>query len=140
VSSESRSRRKTPSKARPLVLVADDFSGAREVYARLLAASGYRVVEAASGEEAVTKALELAPQLILMDLLMPGVDGWEAIRRLRADPRTSAVAIVVITAVTEGKQAPALKQIGCDAYLLKPTPPETLLEVVRTLLVERAAG
>ena len=131
------SRKKPPA---PLILVADDFTGAREVYARLLAASGYRVVEASSGDEALQKAIDLGPALILMDLLMPGVDGWEAIRRLRSDARTSRVGIVVITAVTEGKAAQSIQRIGCDAYLLKPTPPETLLEVVRNVLAERGRG
>jgi CheY-like chemotaxis protein len=135
------SRRRAPARKeppRPLVLVVDDFTGAREVYSRLLKASGYEVEAAASGEEAIEKAIASQPDLVLMDLVMPGVDGWEAIRRLRADSRTSDSRILIITGTTNSEAAQTAKRAGCDAFLLKPVLPETLLEVVRGVLAKRS--
>ena len=77
--------------AEPLVLVVDDYQDAREMYAEYFKASGFRVAEARTGIEAVAKARELLPDCILMDLSLPGIDGWEATRQLKADqtPRRS---------------------------------------------------
>jgi two-component system cell cycle response regulator DivK len=127
-----------PAERRPVVLVVDDFTGAREVYARLLKASGFEVEVASSGEEAIEKAAEAQPDLVLMDLVMPGVDGWEAIRRLRLNQRTRDTRILIITGTTNSEAAQTAKRAGCDAFLLKPVLPETLIEVVRGVLAKRS--
>ncbi|HLM46046.1 MAG TPA: response regulator, partial [Myxococcaceae bacterium] len=72
----------------PLVLIVDDYQDAREMYAEYLEFSGFRVAEARNGAEAVEKAFALRPSVILMDLSLPVMDGWEATRRLKADART----------------------------------------------------
>lgn len=125
---------------KPLILVVDDYGDARELYARVLSHSGFRVAEAASGPESIEKGFALRPDLILMDVAMPGMDGWEAIRQLKADARTQQSPIVVITGAAYSDGARKTKQAGCDAYLVKPCLPETLIEVVRRLLGQRPSG
>jgi CheY-like chemotaxis protein len=119
-----------------LILVVDDYAVARELYSGFLRSAGFRVEEAGAGPEAVEKAVTQRPRLILMDLSMPGMDGLEVIRRLRADPRTASCRIVVVTGAAYVDGARKAKQAGCDAYLVKPCLPETLLGVVRGLLDE----
>jgi CheY-like chemotaxis protein len=124
----------------PLILVVDDYGDAREVYVRVFQSAGYRVAEAANGEEAVEKGLSLRPELVLMDLIMPGMDGWEVIHRLKANERTKECPIVVITGAPHGADTRRAHDAGCDAYLVKPVLPEALLRVVRDLLSRKAAG
>ena len=81
----------------PLILVVDDYQDAREMYAEYLQFSGFRVAEAKNGNEAVEKAFALKPDLILMDLSLPGMDGWEATRRLKADEATKHIPVVALT-------------------------------------------
>jgi two-component system, cell cycle response regulator DivK len=122
-----------------LLLVVDDYPPARELYVRLFRSAGYRVEEAASGEEAIEKSLRLRPNLILMDLILPGMDGLQVIRHLKADERTKARPTVVITGAPRDDRARGAHEAGCDAYLVKPVLPEALLRVVRDLL-ERTAS
>jgi len=79
------------SKSPPLVLVVEDYQDAREMYAAYLQFSGYRVAEATNGIEAIERANELMPDIILMDLALPKMDGWEATRRLKLDDRTKHI-------------------------------------------------
>jgi two-component system cell cycle response regulator DivK len=130
-------RKRSAAKA-SLVLVVDDFAAARHMYGHFLTSSGYRVEEAQGGPEAIEKGLALRPDLILMDLAMPGMDGWEAIHRLKSHERTKDSLIVVVTGMAHAGGAKKAKAAGCDAYLLKPCLPETLLGVVRSLLGRRA--
>ena len=81
--------------SRPLVLVVDDYQDAREMYAESLGACGFSVAEAETGDEAVAKAFELVPDAIVMDLSLPGMDGWTATRTLKTDARTRAIPVVV---------------------------------------------
>jgi len=120
-----------------LILVVDDFPATREMYGRFLGYSGFHVEEASSGPEALKKSFTLKPQIIIMDLTMPGMDGWEAIRKLKADERTRHTPIVVVTGASFSGGAQKAKDAGCDAYLVKPCLPETLLGVVRSLLDKR---
>ena len=85
------------SDARPLVLVVDDYQDAREMYAEYLSFSGFRVAEAGTGVEALEKAFELQPDVILMDLSLPGMDGWAATRRLKTDDLTRHIPVVALT-------------------------------------------
>ncbi len=109
------------------MLVVDDFLDAREMYAEYFAFSGFRVVEASNGAEAVQKALELIPHVILMDLSMPGMDGWEATRRLKADRRTKHIPVIALTGHALTGYAESAKQAGCDAFVTKPCLPDTLV-------------
>jgi two-component system, cell cycle response regulator DivK len=124
----------------PLVLVVDDFLDAREMYAEYFVFSGFRVVEATNGEEAVRKALELTPQVILMDLSMPGMDGWEATRRLKADQRTKDIPVIALTGHALTGLSESAKLAGCDAFVTKPCLPHKLFEEVRRVLGASKTG
>jgi CheY-like chemotaxis protein len=120
---------------RPLALVIDDYDDTREMYAEVLRLEGFRVESASDGQEALKKVVELLPDIIIMDLYMPIMDGWETIRRLRADERTRRIPIIACT----GEQAPnAAHDCHADVLLAKPCPLDTLLLEVRQLL-RRAA-
>src|SRR5881409_2770785 len=82
---------------KPLVLVVDDFADNREMYSEYLSFSGYDVIEARNGKEAVDAAQARLPDIIIMDLSLPVMDGWEATRRLKADDRTRRIPVVALT-------------------------------------------
>lgn len=118
------------------LLVADDSADTRTVLRRTLARRGYRVVEAADGREAVEVALRECPDLILMDLNMPVMDGLAATERIRElKERCGDVAIVAVTAFDTYGMKEAALEAGCDAYLLKPLALDELEEVVARLIV-----
>ncbi|HEY7498087.1 MAG TPA: response regulator [Vicinamibacterales bacterium] len=122
----------------PLVLVVEDYQDAREMYAAYLQFSGYRVAEAANGLEALEKTRELMPDIILMDLALPKMDGWEATRRLKADERTRHIPIVALTGHALAGHAEGARQAGCDAFVTKPCLPDALVtEIQRMLSVRR---
>ena len=104
------------------------------MYWRRSLCSGFRVVEASNGAEAVEKALELTPDLILMDLSLPGMDGWEATRRLKADRRTKHIPVVALTGHALSGFWDMAKKAGCDAFVTKPCLPDRLVGEVRRLL------
>src|SRR5262245_35527060 len=79
------------------ILLVDDFDDNREMYAEYLEYSGFRVTQASNGHEALARAFEQPPDLIVMDLSLPGMDGWEATRRLKADSRTKSIPVVALT-------------------------------------------
>lgn len=118
----------------PLVLVVDDFQDNREMFAEYLIFSGFRVAEAATGREALERAFELLPDLILMDLSLPEIDGWEATRHLKNDPRTKRIPIVALTGHTLAGHSRDAKDAGCDAFLTKPCLPDALVVEIRRLL------
>jgi two-component system cell cycle response regulator DivK len=124
----------TKSAPAPLVLVVDDFEDNRELYLEYLAHHGYRTVGASSGGQAIALALEHAPDLVLMDLSLPVMDGWEATRRLKADPRTRATPVVALTGHVLSSHAQRASDVGCDAFLAKPCLPDQVLQTVRRLL------
>ena len=119
---------------RPLVLVVDDYQDAREMYAECLDQSGFSVAEAESGDEAVAKALALMPALIVMDLALPGMDGWSATRAIKTDERTRAIQVVALTGHARSDASTAARDAGCDAFLTKPCLPDAVVEIVRRLL------
>ena len=118
----------------PLILVVDDYQDAREMYAEYLQFSGFRVAEARNGNEAVEQAFALKPDLILMDLSLPGMDGWEATRRLKADERTSRIPIVALTGHALAGASEGAKKAGCDSFVTKPCLPDDLVVEVRRML------
>ena len=99
------------SKAR--VLLVDDYPDAREMYTEYLEYSGYEVVEAANGVEALQRAIDTAPDIILMDLSLPVMDGWEATRRLKADTRTASIPVVALTGHALAGISEGAKKAGC---------------------------
>ena len=123
---------------KPLVLVVDDYQDAREMYAEYLEFSGFRVAEAANGAEALDKAFALLPDVILMDLSLPIIDGWEATRRLKADERTKAIPVVALTGHAMAGEATGDQEVKCDAFVIKPCLPDTLVAEVKKVLAARA--
>jgi two-component system, cell cycle response regulator DivK len=118
----------------PLVLVVDDYQDAREMYAECLLAYGFRVAEARNGLEALTQAGSLRPDVILMDLSLPGIDGWEATRQLKADRLTRDIPIVAMTGHAGRRASEAARKAGCASFVLKPAlPDQVVLEVKRAL-------
>jgi CheY-like chemotaxis protein len=118
----------------PLILVVDDYQDAREMYAEYLQFSGFRVAEARNGNEAVDQAFALRPDLILMDLSLPGKDGWEATRELKADDRTRHIPIVALTGHALAGASDGAKKAGCDSFVTKPCLPDDLVVEVRRML------
>jgi CheY-like chemotaxis protein len=113
------------------VLVVDDHDDARDLLAVIVSGRGYEVETAADGEAAVAEARRSKPDVIIMDLFMPGVDGYEAARRLRADPALARVPIVAHTA----RSSPTGMESGLfDACCIKPCPPDDLLRVLEQVL------
>ena len=119
---------------RPRVLLVDDYPDAREMYAEYLDFSGFEVVEAANGMEALQRAAETGPDIILMDLSLPVMDGWEATRRLKADTRTSHIPVVALTGHALAGISAGAKNAGCDAFVTKPCLPEDLVKEIRKVL------
>ena len=122
-----------------LVLVVEDYQDAREMYAAYLQFSGYRVAEATNGEEAIEKTLELLPDIILMDLALPKMDGWEATRRLKSDERTKHIPIVALTGHALAGHAEGARQAGCDSFVTKPCLPDALVAEIKKMLPERGS-
>jgi CheY-like chemotaxis protein len=124
----------------PLILIVDDYQDAREMYAEYLKASGFRVAEARTGIEAVAKARELGPDCILMDLSLPGIDGWEATRQLKADQKTTRIPVVAITGHASELASRDAKAAGCTSFVLKPALPDAVVsEVKKAIAVADAA-
>jgi len=121
----------------PLVLVVEDYQDTREMYAAYLQFSGFRVAEAADGMEAIEKTRELLPDIILMDLALPKMDGWEATRRLKADDRTSHIPIVALTGHALAGYAEGALKAGCDAFVTKPCLPDALVAEIQRMLSAR---
>lgn len=119
---------------RPLILLVDDFPDNREMYALYLEYVGYQVAEAATGHEALALTLELSPDLIVMDLSLPGLDGWEATRRLKGDPRTKGIPVLALTGHALEGYSEGARNAGCDAFITKPCLPEELVVEIRALL------
>jgi twitching motility two-component system response regulator PilH len=114
-----------------VVLVVDDVKTDRELMGRVVSAAGHRAEYAESGDEAVKKAKTLKPALILLDVVMPGTDGFAACRALHKDPDTSSIPVVLVTQkATEADQFWGKKQ-GCADYVTKPFTPEQMTQVIR---------
>jgi len=120
----------------PLVLVVDDDRDGRDMYTATLKAAGFRVEEAADGFEAVDKGYKLHPDLILMDLLMPRLDGWEVIGWLKGNRNTRDIPILAVTGA-QPEQRDLAREAGVHSVLVKPCPPDRLLGEIRTVLAER---
>lgn len=115
----------------PLVLIVDDVDHGREICSEYLEFRGFRVATAADGQEALDKAFELRPDVILMDLSLPVIDGWEATRRLKKDDRTRHIPVIALTAHALASAHERAKDAGCDAVVTKPCLPKDLETEVR---------
>lgn len=113
------------------VLVVEDDTDNRRIVTKVLSIDGYEVIEATDGVEALDKVRIEHPDLILMDLALPHLDGWEATRRLKKDPATRAIPIVALTAVAMRGDEEQARAAGCDDYLSKPARPITIRAMVK---------
>jgi CheY-like chemotaxis protein len=105
---------------KPSILVVDDSTDGREMLLEYLAFRQFQVAEAHNGDDAIHVARRIRPDIILMDLSMPVVDGWEATRRLKADPLTNDAVIIAVTAHAFPPEQEAARLAGCDAVICKP--------------------
>jgi len=116
------------------ILVAEDDRDNRHIVVKVLTREGYEILEAADGRAAVDAARAYRPDLIMMDVGMPYVDGLEASRRLKADPESADIPIIALTAFAMRGDEERARQAGCDGYLSKPCRPDTIRAAVRQYL------
>lgn len=111
----------------PLILLVEDFDDAREMYSEYLSFCGFRVATATNGQQAIDQARALGPDLILMDLSLPGIDGWEATRILKTDSTTAHLVIVALSAHALAADGEGARAAGCDGFIAKPCLPPDLV-------------
>lgn len=124
----------------PLILIVEDFDDAREMYRVYLEFTGFRVETARDGREAIEKARTLQPDLVLMDLSLPGIDGWEATRLLKSEPATRNILIVALSAHALATERQRARSAGCDGFIAKPCLPPDLVEEISKYLKAQASG
>ena len=118
------------------ILYVEDNEYNLKIVRQLLGRTSYRLIEAMDGELGVETALRELPDLILMDIQLPKLSGLDATRRLRADPKTAAIPIIVITSFALSGDDQKAKDAGASAYLAKPYSPRELLQMIRKLVPE----
>jgi len=117
-----------------LVLLVEDDEDSRRIVRTLLTRAGHEMVEAVTGPEGVAAAQAHLPDLILMDLQLPGYDGFEATRRLKANPALQHIPILAVTSYVMSDDESRALEAGCDGYVSKPFSPRQLLETIRDFL------
>ncbi len=122
------------------ILIVEDNADNRDIYTTILRHHGYEVHEAETGEDGLVQAARILPALILMDVSMPGMDGLEATRHLKADPATASIPVIADTAHALAEDRARAEAAGCDGYLAKPVEPRRVLEEVARLLAATAAA
>ena len=123
------------------ILLVEDNTDNRIIYRRALEYFGYTVIEALDGEEAIRLATERLPDLVLMDISIPRIDGWEATKAIRADPRTKDIPVVALTAHALPSDRARGSEVGFASYLTKPIEPRRVVqEIERLTLGKTAAG
>lgn len=121
-----------------VLLVEDDIAG-RRMYAEWLTGAGFRVAQAHNGLQALERALDSLPDVVVTDLNIPGIDGFELTRRLKQDPRTCDIPVLAVTGYAAFAADPdRARRAGCDAVLPKPCSPDDLESAVRSLIRERS--
>jgi two-component system cell cycle response regulator DivK len=118
------------------ILVVEDQEDLRGVLRTLLTGSGYAMLEAVDGETGVARAKSDRPDLILMDIQMPVLDGYEATRRIKADPDLAATPVIAVSSFAMKGDEEKARAAGCDHYVTKPYSPMQLLRVIRSTLGE----
>ncbi|MGD9671344.1 MAG: response regulator [Hyphomicrobiaceae bacterium] len=116
------------------ILVVEDHADNRAILRDLLTASGFDYLEAVAGAAGVAAAERLKPDLILMDIQLPDLDGYEATRRIKANPALSTTPVIAVTSYALSGDAAKARDAGCDAYVAKPFSPRQLLAKIRELL------
>jgi two-component system cell cycle response regulator DivK len=128
------------STAKPYILVVDDSSDGREMLTQYLTFRGFFVVEAANGETAIDLVHKRRPAVILMDLQMPGIGGWEATRQIKANPATKDIIVIAVTARALSPEEGIARQAGCDAFIAKPFDITALGDALGEVLVRGRHG
>jgi two-component system, cell cycle response regulator DivK len=113
------------------ILVVEDQVDNRQILHDLLTSAGYEIIQAENGKEALAAAARERPDLILMDIQLPLLDGYEATRRIKADPGLRAIPIIVVTSYALSGDESKARAAGCDAYVTKPYSPRVLLAKIR---------
>ena len=116
------------------ILVVEDQPDNRQILRDLLGNAGYELTEAENGEQALSAVAAQRPDLILMDIQLPIMDGYEATRRIKADPALQAIPIIVVTSYALGGDESKARQAGCDAYVTTQFSPRQLLATIRDYL------
>jgi two-component system cell cycle response regulator DivK len=116
------------------VLVVEDQEDNRQILRDLLGNAGYEMLEAENGADALTAVAAKRPDLILMDIQLPIMDGYEATRRLKADPATKDIPIIVVTSYALSGDEAKARNSGCDGYVTKPYSPRALLAKIKEYL------
>jgi DNA-binding response OmpR family regulator len=122
---------------KPRVLVADDDAGLRQLIRLILSREGFEVFEAANGEQALALALTIDPAVILLDVMMPDLDGYDVCRRLKSDKRTDHVPVVFVSAAEDVSRRNEQQKLGADACIKKPIGPRDLVARIRSVMVHR---
>jgi len=118
------------------ILVVEDQEDNRQIIRDMLSATDYEVMEAESGEQALEAVAKQRPDLILMDIQLPGMDGYEATRRIKADPALRSIPIIAVTSYALSGEEQKARAAGCDEYVPKPYSPRQLLAKIRQYLPE----
>lgn len=118
------------------VLIVEDMDDNRAIYVALLVHYGYRVLEAVDGQAGVAMARAEVPDVILMDIALPRLDGWAATKLIKSEPALSHIPIIVITAHTRPEDRQRAFDMGCSAFLIKPVEPRRVLDEVRKYIGE----
>jgi CheY-like chemotaxis protein len=116
------------------VLVVDDDDVIRQLITVNLELEGFEVIPAVDGQDALDKVKDAQPDVVTLDVMMPRVDGWEAAERLRADPETAHIKVILLSARAQESDIQRGERIGVDAYLTKPFDPDELIDVVRRMV------
>ena len=116
------------------ILVVEDQEDNRQIIRDLLSATDYEIIEAESGEEALAAVAKQRPDLILMDIQLPGIDGYETTRRIKADPALRSITIIAVTSYALSGEEQQARAAGCDEYVPKPYSPRQLLAKIRQYL------
>jgi len=129
-----------PAVEQALILIAEDDIDNREGYAEFLAYLGYRVEQVANGQDAIDWTRRLRPDVLLLDLALPGVDGWEVARIVRQDPAVGTTLIIALSACVFPGDVMRATAAGCDLFLDKPCYPQTVADEIRRMLDGRQAN
>ena len=116
------------------ILVIEDTEDNRRIVRDLLTSAGYELLEAATGLEGVRMAAEHRPDLILMDIQLPELDGYEATRRIKADPASASIPVIAVTSYALSGDEAKTRAAGCDGYVAKPFSPRALLATIREFI------
>jgi two-component system cell cycle response regulator DivK len=116
------------------ILVIEDTEDNRRILRDLLTNAGFDLIEAVDGEKGIAAALDAKPDLILMDIQLPIIDGYEATRRIKANPATKHIPIIAVTSYAMSGDDMKAREAGCDGYVAKPFSPRQILATIRELL------